>query len=128
MRLLLDTHVLLWAAEDSPRLSAAARSLILARENETIFSVASLWEIAIKSGQGREDFVVDAGDLRTNLLANSYEELAILGPHVLFTSRLPAIHKDPFDRLLVAQSLVEGLTLLTSDALVARYSASIVRV
>jgi PIN domain nuclease of toxin-antitoxin system len=126
--LLLDTHVLLWAAADSARLSAAARALILREENEKIYSAASLWEIAIKSSQGREDFVVDADALRTGLLANGYRELPILGAHVLFTSRLPAIHKDPLDRLLVAQSLVEGLTLMTSDAVVAGYSEAILHV
>ena len=125
MRLLLDTHLLIWAAKNLPQLSAAARSLIGAPENERVFSVCSLREIAIKAGLGREDFAIDATALRRGLLANGYLELAVLGPHALFTSRLPPIHKDPFDRLLVAQALVEGLTLLTSDAVVASYSAAI---
>ena len=102
--------------------------MIGASAHEKVFSAANLWEIAIKSGLGREDFVVDAAELRAGLLANGYRELPILGPHVVFTSRLPAIHKDPFDRLLVAQALVEGLTLLTSDPMVAAYSAAIIRV
>lgn len=128
MRLLLDTHVLLWAAEDSPRLSTKARALIGEAGNEKIFSVASLWEIAVKTSLGRADFVVDAVRLRAEMLANLFTELTIQGPHVLFTSRLPAIHKDPFDRLLVAQAMEEGLTLLTGDSVVASYSAAILRV
>ena len=128
MRLLLDTHLLIWAAKNLPRLSAAARAVIGAPENERVFSVCSLWEVAIKAGLGRQDFAIDVTALRRGLLANGYQELAVLGPHALFTSRLPPIHKDPFDRLLVAQALVEGLTLFTSDAVVASYSDTIVRV
>jgi PIN domain nuclease of toxin-antitoxin system len=105
-----------------------ARALIASAENEKFASVASLWEIAIKSRQNRAEFDVDAEALRQNLLANGCEELPIHSSHVLFTSRLPAIHKDPFDRLLVAQALVENMTLLTTDAVVASYSAAIVRV
>jgi PIN domain nuclease of toxin-antitoxin system len=101
MRLLFDTHLLLWAAEDSPRLSAKARALILDPGNEKIFSVASLWEIAVKSSLGRADFIVDTVRLRAELLANRFTELPIQGPHALFTSRLPTIHKDPSDCLLV---------------------------
>ena len=128
MKLLLDTHLLLWAVEDSPRLSNAARALIGYPGNEKIFSAVSLWEITIKSDRNRTDFVADAEAVRMNLLANGCKELPILVPHVLYTSKLPAIHRDPFDRLLVAQALVERLTLLTSDAVVASYSAAIVRV
>ncbi len=128
MRFLLDTHVLLWAAGGSPRLSAKARAWIADPANEILFSVASLWEVAIKTARGREDFKIDAADLRAGLLANAYVEAPIRGAHVLFTSRLPAIHWDPFDRLLVAQALEEGLTLLTTDPVVASYSAAIVRV
>jgi len=128
MKLLLDTHLLIWAAKDLPRLSAAARALMLAPENERFFSVCSLWEVAIKTALGRQDVVADATDFRDLMLANGYQELPILASHALYTSKLPAIHRDPFDRLLVAQALVEGLTLLTSDATVASYSAAIVRV
>ena len=128
MKLLLDTHLLIWAAKDLPRLSAAARALMLAQENERFFSVCSIWEIAIKTALGRQDVVSDATDFRDLMLANGYHELPILASHVLYTSKLPALHKDPFDRLLVAQALVEGLTLLTSDATVASYSAAIIRV
>jgi len=128
MKLLLDTHILIWAAKDSPRLSAAARALMLAPENERFFSVCSLWEIAVKSALGRQDVVSDATNFRDLMLANGYQELPIHASHALYTSKLPALHKDPFDRLLVAQALVEGLTLLTSDATVASYSAAIVQV
>jgi PIN domain nuclease of toxin-antitoxin system len=124
---LLDTHLLLWAAGDSPRLSDKARALIADPANEKIFSVTSLWEISVKSTLGRADFVIDAVRLRAEMLINGFTELTIQAPHVLFTSWLPAIHKDPFDRLLVAQALTEGLTLLTSDPVVASYSAGFVR-
>jgi len=121
VRLLLDTHVLLWAAADSARLSAAARRLIGAAENERYFSAASLWELAIKRALGREDFQVDLAELREGLLANSYQELAVRSVHAISVTNLPPIHKDLFDRILVAQAAVEGMTLLTADPLVAQY-------
>jgi PIN domain nuclease of toxin-antitoxin system len=127
MKLLLDTHVLLWAAGEPARLSANARRLINAADNEPLFSVASLWEIAIKRGLGRKDFQVDARLLRRGLLDNGYDELPIMSEHVVAVEDLPAIHKDPFDRLLVAQATVEGVTLLTLDLVVARYPGPIRR-
>jgi len=90
-------------------------------ENELLFSVASMWEIVIKRGLGRDDFKVDPRLLRRGLLDNGYAELEIASAHVLAIETLPPIHKDPFDRLLVAQAMVEGITLLTADANVARY-------
>ena len=125
MKLLLDTHVLLWAAGETARLSASARRLINDADNEPLFSVASLWEIAIKRGLGRKDFQVDARLLRRGLLDNGYSELPIMSDHVVAVEDLPAIHKDPFDRLLVAQATVEGITLLTLDLVVARYPGPI---
>ena len=125
MKLLLDTHVLLWAAGEPARLSANARRLINAADNEPLFSVASLWEIAIKRGLGRKDFQVDARLLRRGLLDNGYSELPIRSEHVVAVEDLPVIHKDPFDRLLVAQATVEGITLLTLDLVVARYPGPI---
>src|SRR4051812_20471605 len=125
MRMLLDTHLLLWAAEDSPRLSVKARALISDAANEKVFSVASLWEIAVKSTLRRADFAVDGAHLRAEMRSNRFTELTIRAEHALFTARLQAIHKDPFDRLLVAQALVEDLTLLTSDPVVASYSTAI---
>ena len=121
MKLLLDTHLLIWTAYGSRRLSAIARTLIEDEDNELLFSAASVWEIAIKSSLGRPDCQVDPHDLRQGLLANEFRELPVLGAHALFTANLPPIHKDPFDRLLVAQAIVEGITLLTVDPLVAQY-------
>ncbi|HVW85291.1 MAG TPA: type II toxin-antitoxin system VapC family toxin [Bryobacteraceae bacterium] len=128
MKLLLDTHLLLWAAGKPDRLPAEARTLIGDPENEPVFSSASLWEIAIKRGLGRSDFQVDARLLRRGLLDNGYLELAITGEHAVATDGLPPLHKDPFDRLLVAQSMVEGITLLTTDSLVAQYPAPVRKV
>ena len=121
MKLLLDTHLLLWAAGEPRRLSKQARTLIDDPDNELLFSAASLWEVAIKRGLGRRDFRVDARLLRRGLLDNGYSELPILSNHVVATESLPPIHKDPFDRVLVAQATVEGVTLLTIDSLVSQY-------
>src|SRR5271165_3917940 len=121
MKLLLDTHVLLWAAGEPDRLPPDARAFLEEPRNELLFSVASLWEIVIKCELGRDDFQVDARLLRRGLLENGYSELEIKGQHALAVHALPPIHKDPFDRILVAQSMVEGILLLTSDPLVARY-------
>jgi PIN domain nuclease of toxin-antitoxin system len=128
MRLLLDTHVLLWAAGQPERLPPAARELLDDPRNEPMFSSASLWEIAIKSGLGRDDFQVNARLLRRGLLDNGYDELTISSEHAVAIDGLPPIHQDPFDRLLVAQSMVEGITLLTSDPLVAQYPAPVRKV
>ena len=125
MKLLLDTHLLLWAAGEPKRLSKQARRLIDNTENELLFSAASLWEVAIKRGLGREDFKVDARLLRRGLLDNGYNELPITSEHVVATESLPPIHRDPFDRVLVAQATVEGITLLTVDSLVSRYPGPI---
>jgi PIN domain nuclease of toxin-antitoxin system len=125
MKLLLDTHVLLWAAGEPQRLSKQARRMIDNPDNELLFSAASLWEVAIKRGLGREDFKVDARLLRRGLLDNGYSELPIISDHVVATESLPLIHKDPFDRVLVAQATVEGVTLLTIDSLVSQYPGPI---
>ena len=128
MKLLLDTHLLLWAASQPKRLSAEARRLIEDPENELLFSAASIWEVAIKSGLGREDFQADARVFRRELIDNGYLELVIRSEHAAATADLPPIHKDPFDRLLIAQSLVEGIALLTADPTVARYPQPVRRV
>lgn len=128
MKLLLDTHLLLWAAGSPDRLPAVARILMEDPLNEPVFSAASLWEIAIKRGLGRSDFQVDPRVLRRGMLDNGYSELAITSEHALATESLPPLHKDPVDRILVAQSMVEGFTLLTADPLVAQYPAAIQRV
>ena len=121
MKLLLDTHLLLWAAGQPKRLSASARKLLSDPSNELLFSAASIWEVAIKRGLGRDDFQADPRLLRRGLLDNGYNELPILSDHVVAIDSLPPIHKDPFDRLLVAQVTVEGITLLTADSVVAQY-------
>ena len=128
MRLLLDTHLLLWAAGPSPRLSAEARRLIDNLENELLASTGSLWEIAIKSALKRANFPVDAALFRRNLLNNGYRELAVTGEHAIAVTNLPPVHKDPFDRMLLAQSIVEGIMLLTADPVVARYPAPVRKV
>lgn len=126
MRLLLDTHLLLWTAGKSHMLSREATELIADPDNEISYSVIALWEIAIKNALGRSDFLVDLPSMRHQLLDNGYRELAVLGSHAIALEALPAHHKDPFDRLLVAQAMVEGMTLLTADATLAQYG-SVVR-
>lgn len=128
MKLLLDTHLLLWAAGSPEQLSDEARQLLEDPLNELLFSAASLWEIAIKRGLGRADFLVDARVLRRGLLDNGYQELAISSEHAVFIDSLPLIHKDPFDRVLVAQATVEGVVLLTADELVAKYPGPVRKV
>lgn len=123
MRLLLDTHVLLWAAYRPERLSAAATALLADPTNELLFSAASIWEVAIKAGLGRADFTADPHVLRRELLDNDYRELAISALHASGVSGQPDIHRDPFDRLIVAQARAEGITLLTSDSRVVAYGA-----
>lgn len=128
MKFLLETHLLLWIAGDTKRLSAKARKLITEPTSELFFSAASLWEIAIKRGLGRDDFKVDARLLRRGLLDNGYREIPIGSEHAVAIDSLPPIHKDPFDRMLIAQAMVEGITLLTSDAVVAQYPGAVRRV
>lgn len=121
MKLLLDTHLLLWAAGEPDKLSERARTLIDDQNNVLVFSAASLWEVTIKVGLGRADFQVDPYLLRRGLLENGYEELPITSQHALAVRQLPDVHRDPFDRILVAQAMVEGLLLLTHDPLVQAY-------
>jgi len=126
--LLLDTHLLVWSAVDSPMLPAEARRLIEEPEAQLTFSAASIWEVAIKHGLRRSDFPLDPRVLRRGLLEVGYTELAVNGVHAAAVDLLPPIHRDPFDRLLVAQAQVEGLTLLTADEMVARYPGPVRRV
>ncbi|MEO9589672.1 MULTISPECIES: type II toxin-antitoxin system VapC family toxin [Marinobacter] len=121
MNLLLDTHILLWAAAQPDKLSPEAATLIGNAENRLYFSAASLWEVVIKNSLGRTDFHVDPHLLRRGLVDNGYLELPISSQHTLAVSHLPDIHKDPFDRILVAQAETEGFLLLTSDDVVGRY-------
>jgi PIN domain nuclease of toxin-antitoxin system len=128
LKLLLDTHLLLWAAGKPDRLSAEARTLIGDPLNQPVFSSASLWEIAVKRGLGRNDFQMDPRLLQRGLLDNGCVELAITSEHAIAIDSLPPLHKDPFDRLLVAQSRVEGITLLTADPVVAQYPSPVQKV
>ena len=125
MRLLVDTHLLLWAAASSSRLPRGARALIEDPANEVHYSAASIWEIAIKSALRRKDFRVDVPALLAALPRMGFVELPVTGAHAARVVQLADIHRDPFDRLLVAQSVVEPLTLLTNDALLARYGDGI---
>ena len=125
MKFLIDTPLLIWAANEPEKLSSKAVSLMTNPEHELLFSAASIWEIAIKNGLGRDDFKVDTRLLRRGLLDNDYTELTITSAHAVFVESLPLIHKDPFDRILVAQATIEGFTLLTADSTVARYPGPI---
>ena len=128
MKLLLDTQLLLWAAGQPERLSARAKRQLNDPANELLFSAASIWEITIKTSLGRDDFRVEPRVLRRGLLDNGYVELPVTSEHAVNVDALPALHKDPFDRLLLAQALVEGITLLTADAQLARYRGPVRKV
>ena len=128
MNLLLDTHLLLWAAGEPQRLSAKARALLLDSANQLVFSSASLWEISIKNGLERPDFNVDPRRLWRMLLVNGYRELPVTSEHAVAVNDLPPLHKDPFDRIFVAQARVEGLTLLTADKAVAKYGDGVKKI
>jgi len=121
MRLLVDTHLLLWSAAGSRRLPKDARHLLEDGANEVLFSTASLWEIVIKAALRRPDFKMDVALLRPALAEMGFSELPVTGAHTERLASLPPIHKDPFDRMLVAQSLAEPLVLLTNDSALAEY-------
>ncbi len=125
MRLLVDTHLVLWAAAGSRKLPKEARRLLEHPANEVFYSAASLWEIAIKAALRRIDFRVDLALLRTALATMEFEELPVSGAHAERLTTLPPIHKDPFDRMLIAQSLSESLVLLSNDAALEAYGHGI---
>ncbi|SPJ26171.1 type II toxin-antitoxin system VapC family toxin [Palleronia abyssalis] len=125
MSLLLDTHILLWAVSDAARLTEDTRARLDDPAETLVFSAASLWEIAIKSALGRDDFRVDGARLRAACLAAGYLELPVTGLHALGVADLPPIHRDPFDRILVAQARAERLPLLTADSAVAAYGTPV---
>ena len=122
MRVLVDTHLLLWAVASSRQLPKGARALILDTANEVYYSAASVWEVAIKSALRRRDFKADPTALVRALGQSGFSELPVTAAHAARVAGLPAIHRDPFDRLLVAQSLAEPMTLLTNDAVMLGYS------
>lgn len=119
MRILLDTHIYLWWLQDHPKLSALAREKIISA-TEVYVSSASIWEASIKIGIGKLEADIDV--LAAQIAENSFLELAVSARHAAQLVRLPEIHRDPFDRILVAQAICEPLRLLTADAQVARYS------
>ena len=125
MKYLVDTQLLLWSAWATRKLSKRARSLLEDPENILYFSAASLLEINIKHGLGRTDSNVSPGLLRRGLLDNDWLELPITGIHTLALEKLPPIHKDPFDRLLLAQADAEGFTFLTADKTLGQYPGNI---
>lgn len=128
MNLLLDTHVALWAITDNPNLSSRARELLLAQRNTVWVSAVSVWEVAIKHGLGRGDMPVSGQNALSYFRQAGYHLLAIEPEHAAAVEELPGHHQDPFDRLLVAQALVEPMRLLTHDAMVARYSDTVILV
>jgi len=128
MKLLFDTHLLIWAVEDSPLLPKSVGRLIDDTKNDLFFSAASVWEMAIKHGVGRHVVSVNPRRLRRGLLDNGYSELPITSEHAVAIDALPPLHKDPFDRILIAQATIEGITLLTVDRIMARYPGPIKKV
>ena len=128
MRLLLDTQILLWAAGEPERLPEDVRAMLEDDGNVLLFSAASIWEVAIKSSLGRDDFVADAAILRRGLLENGYVEVPVTGEHAVGVRSLPMVHRDPFDRMLAAQAISEGACLVTADERLADNPISIVRV
>ena len=123
MRVLLDTHLLLWAAGSPQRLPKAALSILKARDTTPIFSAASIWEVVIKNGLGRRDFSVDPVRLREQALHAGFGELPVRAPHVLEVGALPSLHSDPFDRILLAQARIEQMVLLTNDQKLLEYGS-----
>jgi PIN domain nuclease of toxin-antitoxin system len=122
---LLDTHLLIWAGNDPKRLPVRAAAAIREPANRLVFSTISVAEVAIKFALGRPDFPIDPEDFRGRLLGSGYEELSLSGDHAVRLRDLPPIHRDPFDRLLVAQAMAERVDLLTSDPVLARYGGRV---
>jgi len=121
MRILLDTHLLVWARGEPERLPAGCAAMLEDPSNSLVFSVASLWELVIKQALGRPDFNLEPSLLRQTLLTGGWQELPIEASHALAVRQLPPLHRDPFDRLLLAQAQVEGMLLLTADSQLSRY-------
>lgn len=128
MKFLFDTHVAIWILFDDPRLSQEARGILSDPGSEFLFSVCSIWEIAIKRGLNAPGFQHNPREIRQYLLRNGCEELTIQSKHVVEVDSLPPIHRDPFDRILIAQAMVEGITLLTNDSRIAQYPGPIRKV
>lgn len=125
MRLLLDTQVLLWSVRESRRIPEATVRLLEDGANEVFYSAASIWEIAIKLALRRRDFQLDLDIFLRGVVEMNFTELPVTSSHAVEVTRLPAGHKDPFDRLLVAQARVEPLVLLTADRALLPYSENV---
>lgn len=128
MNLLLDTHVALWAITDSPKLPQKARDLIQSPKATIWVSAANVWEIAIKHALGRGDMPVSGKNAMRYFQESGYRFLPVEAEHAVAVEELPAHHQDPFDRILVAQALIEPMRLITHDDTVARYSDTIILV
>lgn len=128
MKYLLDTHILLWAAYEPEKLPGGCRDKLSDRNNILLFSSASIWEISIKTSLGRSDFTVDVNDFLRGLRLNDYNEIPVKSEHAIAQIHLPMLHKDPFDRMLIAQATVENVCLLTADSDVLRYEGPIEKV
>ena len=128
MHLLLDTHVLLWVLGDRRRLDQPTLSALESEENEVLFSAASIWEIAIKSARGKADFGVRPTEIADAALAAGFIELPVRLTAACLIADLPLLHRDPFDRILVAQAIAEPATLLTADDLLVPYSKLVKRI
>lgn len=122
MRLLLDTHILLWALDTPQRLPAPLRERLESPANDVYFSAASIWEIAIKFTLGRIDFSYAPEDIAQGALSTGFIELPVSAEHAAGIAHLPPHHADPFDRLLIAQTLALPARLVTADATLAAYS------
>ena len=125
MKLLVDTQLLIWSASSTKLVPKAAAKLFNEPENLLYFSAASIWEIVIKSGTKKVNFNVNARLLRRGLLDNGYFEVPITGEHTLEVEHLPFWHKDPFDRILLAQAICEGMILVTTDEILSKYSGPV---
>jgi PIN domain nuclease of toxin-antitoxin system len=128
LRILLDTQIVLWLAAEPEKLPRGGAELLANPDAEIAFSVVNLWEIAVKRSLRRPTFQINPRRLRERMIATDFMELAVTGDHALEVEHLPPIHRDPFDRILVAQALHEGLTLLTTDRLLDGYPGDIRRV
>lgn len=128
MKLLIDSQLLVWSAGSFSRIPPKARALMDIKGNALVFSAASIWELTIKATRHPDTFKVDPRRLRRNLLNNGWNELFITSEHGVATRGLPLIHKDPFDRILVAQAIVEDMALLTADVVLATYGSPVIGV
>ena len=127
MNFLLDTHILIWAAISPHKISSELANLLSGPSNHLYFSSASIWEISIKESLGKRDFKISSKKLLSGLIENGYKEIKVSALHAMEVIKLPFIHRDPFDRILVATAIWENMPLLTNDSNLSPYN-SLVRV